>query len=91
MRKTRIFILTARICAYIELPWPGYPHLRGLHHLVPLRKPADGSRHGEEHRVHGRRDADGLHHDPGVEVHVRVELALDEIPEQICMSIQNEK
>ena len=48
-------------------------------HLVPVGDPADGARHGEDDREHVGRDADRLEDDAGVEVDIRVQLALDEV------------
>ena len=41
--------------------------------------PARGARDGEQHREHGRREAHRLVNQPGIEIHVRVELALHEV------------
>src|SRR5208282_6101655 len=48
-------------------------------HLVPLRDPADGPRQREDGREQPHRYADRALHDAGVEVDVRIELALHEI------------
>ena len=47
--------------------------------LVPLREPAGRPGDGEEHGEHVARDAQRAQHDPRVEVHIRVELALDKV------------
>src|SRR5690554_5257068 len=48
-------------------------------HFVPVREPADGAGHCEDHGKHGSRNTDGLQNDAGVEVDVRVQLALNEV------------
>ena len=48
-------------------------------HLLPLGDPAGSARNGEEHRKHGHGKAHRLIDEAGIEVHVRVKLALDEV------------
>ena len=48
-------------------------------HFFPLRDPAGGARNGEEHREHGHREAHGLVDQAGIEIHVGIELARDEV------------
>src|SRR5216684_752461 len=50
-----------------------------LDHFLPLRQPAGNARDGKEHREHVHRELHGLIDQAGVEVDVRVELALDEV------------
>mmetsp|Transcript_15658 Transcript_15658/g.33941 ORF Transcript_15658/g.33941 Transcript_15658/m.33941 type:complete len:485 (-) Transcript_15658:399-1853(-) len=50
-----------------------------LHHLGPLGDPAGDAGEGEHAGEHVGGDADGAQHDARVEVHVGVELALDEV------------
>src|SRR5207244_832596 len=50
-----------------------------LEHLDPLREPARGARNGEQHREHIYRQAHRLIDYAGVEVHIRIELTLDEV------------
>src|SRR5262249_39761855 len=47
--------------------------------LLPLRDPSRRPRNREEDREGRRRHPDGLVDQPGVKVHVRIELALDEV------------
>src|SRR5512145_2954176 len=53
--------------------------LRVADHLVPLRHPAYRACQREDHREHIGRDADRPEHDARIEIHVRVELAFDEV------------
>src|SRR5699024_1759858 len=53
--------------------------LRVVDHLLPLGDPARQAADGEQHREHLGGEADGLVDQTGVEVDVRVELALDEV------------
>src|SRR5687767_5762914 len=46
-------------------------------HFLPLRQPAGHARNREQHREDAGREAHGLIDQTGVEVDVRVELALD--------------
>src|SRR5690606_572262 len=48
-------------------------------HLVPLSDPAHRTRQREDGSEQRGRNADGALNDAGIEVHVRVELALDEV------------
>src|SRR5260221_116870 len=48
-------------------------------HFLPLCEPSGRAWNREENREHGHREAHRLIDKAGVEVHVRVELALDEI------------
>src|SRR5690606_37556347 len=69
----------------IPLGMPGIqltrtPNLvRLAQHFVPVRAPAWRSADGENYREQGSGDTDRLQDDAGVEVHVRVEFALDEV------------
>src|SRR5690606_14097722 len=63
----------------IDLARAADPELRILLLLQPVRDPAGGARDGEHHREHLGRDAQRLVDDAGVEVDVRVQLALDEV------------
>src|SRR5260221_3886326 len=47
-------------------------------HLLPLRDPADGARERKDAGEHRHGDAQGALHDSGVEIDVRIELALNE-------------
>src|SRR5258708_39430009 len=49
-------------------------------HLLPLGDPAHRARQREDAGEHRYRDAKCALHDPRIEIHVRVELAFDEIP-----------
>src|SRR5580658_739309 len=48
-------------------------------HFYPLRNPASRAGNREEHREHRHRESHGLIDQPRVEIHVRIELARDEI------------
>src|SRR6266702_2356745 len=65
--------------AGVELARPADLVFGVADHLLPLGDPAHGTRQREDAGEHRHRDAEGALHDPGIEVHVRVELALDEI------------
>src|SRR5512132_1034167 len=62
-----------------ELPRPADLVFGIGHHLVQLRDPPDGPRERENRREKLHRNADRLLHDAGVEIDVRVQLALDEV------------
>src|SRR6187551_1975854 len=68
---------------HVELARAADLHLRVGDHLDPVRDPADRATDGEHHREHVERDAERLVDDAGVEIDVRIELALDEelVPE----------
>src|SRR5260221_7753858 len=66
--------------AGVELARPADLVFGVADHLLPLRNPAHGARQREDAGEHRYRDTEGALHDPRIEVHVRVELALDEIP-----------
>ena len=53
--------------------------LRIVVHFLPVGNPAGETSDGEHHGKHVRRDAHGAVENARVEVHVRVELALDEV------------
>src|SRR5690606_8592215 len=55
------------------------PELRILLLLQPVRDPAGGAGDGEHHREHLGRDAQRLVDDAGIEVDVRIQLALHEV------------
>ena len=48
-------------------------------HFVPVRDPANGAANGKDHREHGGWDAQGLQNDARIEIHIGIELFLDEI------------
>ena len=48
-------------------------------HLLPLGQPPDRPRNGEQHREHLGLESHGLVNDSGIEVHIGVELPLDEV------------
>ena len=54
-------------------------HRRIGDHLLPMRHPSHRARDREHHREHRARNADGAVDHPGVEVDVRVQLAVDEV------------
>src|SRR5260370_30228792 len=66
------------------MPNPNLPRACDLlfwvsQHFLPLRQPAYGARNREQHGKHLRLEAHRLGHDAGVEVNIRVGLALHEI------------
>src|SRR5882762_5983062 len=63
----------------IELSRPPDLLLRVADHLVPLRDPADGPGERKDAGEHAVGDAQRALHDAGVEIHIGIELALDEI------------
>ena len=65
--------------AGVDLLGPGDLLLLVVHQLAPLRQPAGRARDREQHREHLRRELQRLVDEAGVEVDVRVELALDEV------------
>src|SRR4029453_16139368 len=62
-----------------EVAAAGYLLLGASAHFLPLGEPAARPGNGEEHGEHFHREAHGLVDEPGIEVHVRIELARDEI------------
>src|SRR5712692_3682933 len=65
--------------AHIDLTGTGDLLLGIQKHLLPLRDPARRARNGEEDGEGGRRHPDRLVDESRVEVHVGIELALDEV------------
>src|SRR5438128_3014084 len=65
--------------ALIELPRPADLVFGIGDHFLPLRDPADGAREREDAGEHRHRDAERALHDAGVEIHIGVELAADEV------------
>src|SRR5207302_4696565 len=65
--------------AGVELARPADLVFRVADHLLPLRDPAHGARQREDAGEHRYRDAEGALNDSRIEIHVRVELSLDEI------------
>src|SRR5215217_4174402 len=63
----------------VDLPRASDLLLLVVDHLEPLRDPAARARDREEHREHADRHVQRLVDQPGVEVDVRIELALDEV------------
>src|SRR5262252_8595761 len=68
-----------RVVAKINLPRPRDLLLRIQKHFFPLRNPAGSSRNGEQNRKHSHREAHRLVDQTSVEIHVGIELALDEV------------
>src|SRR5437763_16860579 len=68
-----------RVVAKINLARTGYFLFRIEEHLFPLRDPARSARNRKQHGEQGHRESHGLINQAGVEVHVGVKLALDEI------------
>src|SRR5664280_3672797 len=65
--------------SHVELAWAGNLELGVRDHLSPLGDPARQPPESEQHGEHLWREAHRPVDEPGVEVHVRVELALDEV------------
>src|SRR5699024_186659 len=63
----------------VDLARAADPRLGVLDHLAPLRDPTGQTADREEHGEHIRRESECLVDQTRVEVHVRVELALDEV------------
>src|SRR5207245_11231955 len=69
----------ARVVAEIDLAGPRDLLLRVEEHLFPLGDPTGSARNSEQHGEHGHWEAHRLINEAGVEVHVGIELALDEV------------
>src|SRR5437016_3824767 len=63
----------------VDLPRARDLLIRVLQHLLPLRQPARNAWNREEHREHVHRELHGLVDEAGVEVDIRIQLALDEV------------
>ena len=50
-----------------------------IQQFLHVRQPADGARNGEENSEHVNRESESLINQAGIEVNVRVQLALDEV------------
>src|SRR6185437_13667003 len=64
----------------VDLAGPPDPLLRIFHHLLPLADPAHGARNREQRGEHARGKAHGLQDDARIEIDIRVELPVHEIP-----------
>src|SRR5258708_39961528 len=71
--------IMARVVAKIDLAGPRNLLLGIEEHLFPLRDPAGSARNREQHGKHGHRETHRLINQAGVEIHVGIELALDEV------------
>src|SRR5690242_11562827 len=69
----------ARVVTEVDLARPRNFLLRVEEHLFPLRDPAGSARNREEDREHRHRETHRLINQAGIEVHVGIELALDEV------------
>src|SRR5437879_12815327 len=69
----------ARVVAEIDVAGPRDLLLRVEAHLFPLGDPPGSARNREQHGEHGHWEAHRLINEAGVEVHVGIELALDEV------------
>src|SRR5260370_8270650 len=67
------------VVAKIDLAWPRNFLLGIEEHLFPLRDPARSSRNREQYGKHGHRETHRLINQAGVEIHVGIKLALDEV------------
>src|SRR5229473_5682134 len=71
--------IMARVVAKVDLAWPRNFLLGIEEHLFPLRNPAGSARNREQNGKHGHRETHRLINEAGVEIHVGIELALDEV------------
>src|SRR5260370_3754041 len=69
----------ASIVSKVDLAWPRNFLLGIEEHLFPLRDPAGSARNREQNGKHGHRETHRLINQAGVEIHVGIELALDEV------------
>src|SRR6267143_1646977 len=68
-----------RVVPEIDLPRARNFLLGVQEHLFPLRDPAGSARNREQNGKHGHRETHRLINEAGVEIHVGIELALDEV------------
>src|SRR5712692_816458 len=68
-----------RVMAEVDLAWPRNFLLVIEEHLFPLGDPPGSARNREQDRKHGHREAHRLINEAGVEIHVGIKLALDEV------------
>src|SRR5260370_3711591 len=68
-----------RVVPEIDLPRARNFLLGVQEHLFPLRDPAGSARNREQNGKHGHRETHRLIDEAGVEIHVGIELALDEV------------
>src|SRR5258708_12525171 len=69
----------ASMVSKVDLAWPRNFLLGIEEHLFPLRDPAGSARNREQNGKHGHRETHRLINQAGVEIHVGIELALDEV------------
>ncbi len=65
--------------ARVDLPRPHDAEILPVIHLAPVGEPPGGAADGEQHREHVIGDPRGAKDEPGVEIHVGVEVARDEV------------
>ena len=63
----------------VDLAGPGDAGLLVMAHFPPVGQPAGHAAYGEKYREHVGGEARGPQDEPGVEIHVGVELAAEEI------------
>src|SRR5437879_315028 len=68
-----------RVVAKVDLAGPRNFLLGIEEHLFPLCDPAGSARNREQHGKHGHRETHRLINQAGVEIHVGIQLALDEV------------
>ena len=79
LQRLSIRLVVALRRAGVELARAADAHRRIGNHLLPVRHPAHGARDREHHGEHRARNAERAVDDARVEIHVRVELARDEV------------
>src|SRR2546426_2034892 len=69
----------ARVVSKVDLAWPRNLLLGIQEHFFPLGDPPRSARNREQDGKHGHRETHRLINQAGVEIHVGIELALDEV------------
>src|SRR5713226_8425804 len=68
-----------RVMAEVDLAWPRNFLLVIEEHLFPLGDPTGSARNREQDRKHGHRETHRLINEAGIEIHVGIEFAFDEV------------
>src|SRR5260370_7103803 len=69
----------ARSVPKVDLSWPRNFLLGVEEHLFPLGDPPGSARNREQDRKHGHRETHRLINEAGIEIHVGIEFAFDEV------------
>src|SRR5260370_38939092 len=69
----------ARVVSKVDLAWPRNFLFGVEEHLFPLGYPPGSARNREQNRKHGHRKTHRLINEAGVEIHVGIEFAFDEV------------